>query len=62
MAKKRPKRTASRMVVDVVETRSFVLVDEFGQERLEASCVGGDGGIGGFVVFQLKDDHKDLTL
>lgn len=64
MAKKRLKRKPKKLSVDVIETQSIILVDEYGSERAKLSCSGGDGGIGGFTYISLNDDegHPKITL
>jgi hypothetical protein len=57
MTKKRPKRDPKKLTIDVIEARAIVIVDEFGNERATLSCSVGPGGVGGFTVIQIKDDH-----
>lgn len=56
MAKKRPKQRPKKLSVDVVETQSIVLVDDYGTERAAIYCTGGDGGQGGMTVVRINDD------
>lgn len=56
MAKKRAKAQVSNLTVDSIETKMVVLVDEYGKQRANLSCSGGDGGNGGFTLLQIFDD------
>lgn len=57
MKKKSKRRQTCKLNIDVLETRSIVLVDEFGKQRARLSCDGGDGGVGGFTHIQINDDR-----
>lgn len=57
MAKKRAKREPKKLSIDVIEARAIVLVDEYGIERANLFCTGGDAGKGGMTVVQINDDN-----
>lgn len=56
MGKKRPKRQPKKLSVDVVEAQHISLVDEFGTQRMNLYCTGGEGGVGGSAVVQINGD------
>ena len=62
MAKKRPKRQPKKLAIDVIEAQSIVLVDEYGTERARLSCLGGNGGTGGYTVIHVNDDTGRPTI
>ena len=56
MPKKRPLREPKKLTIDVIEARSFVLIDDYGKPRVELSCCVGEGGKEGFTMIQINDD------
>ncbi|MDB4731541.1 hypothetical protein OAF74_01755 [bacterium] len=55
MGKKRRKKQQTKLAIDQIEARSLVLVDEYGNQRANISCSGGEDGVSGYVGIQLTD-------
>jgi hypothetical protein len=55
MGKKRRKQKQTKLSIDQIETRRIVLVDDYGNQRADISCSGGDGEANGFTVIHLSD-------
>ena len=62
MAKKKRKNRPTKLAIDVVEARSFVLVDEYGNERASLSCTGGSGDGEGVTVVHINDSQRRPCL